>query len=43
MASNSDSTDPITIFNIVAGLLVLFGVMFIRNENQKGFFYKLGN
>lgn len=32
--------DAIAIFNIVVGILVLLGIVFIRNDNQKGLFYK---
>jgi hypothetical protein len=33
--------DILSVFNIIVGILVLLGVVFIRNDNQKGLFYKL--
>jgi hypothetical protein len=36
------TSDPILLFNIVAGILIIIGVIFIRTDNQKGFVYRLG-
>jgi hypothetical protein len=38
----TNTSDPILVFNIVAGILIVFGVIFIRTDNQKGLVYKLG-
>jgi hypothetical protein len=43
MAFSEYSSDPISVFNIVAGVLVVLGIIFMRSENQKGFVYKISN
>lgn len=43
MAFSELSSDPISVFNIVAGVLVLVGIIFIRTENQKGLVYKFSD
>lgn len=36
------TSDPILMFNIIAGILIIVGVIFIRTDNQKGLIYRLG-
>ena len=33
--------DPLNVFNIVVGTLVVIGIIFIRQENQQGLVYKI--
>jgi hypothetical protein len=43
MALSELTSDPISVFNVVAGILVLIGIILIRTDNQKGVVYRLGS